>query len=189
MKGVFQGYPRGQKIDDDEFNPFWKTFARLGIAHIFWVGFQPKAEYLDSLNRIEKVLKKHPDVIGIIGHLGGNIKQETDTDYTATPNELLGILRLPNAYFEVGYVLAYENWDIWKENYEYPYILHSQVIKRVYEEVGAERLMWGSDMPFTYRTCTYQQCLDLVRLHFNFMSTEEKELVMGGNAARIFLGH
>ena len=146
----------------------------------------PKDEYLDSLERIVRVLKKFPDLIGIIGHLGGNIRHSSNPNYTDTPSELFNFLKLPNAYFEVGYVLAYENWDIWKENYEYPYPLHTEVIKRVYEEVGAERLLFGSDMPNTYRTCTYQQCLDLVRLHFGFLSEEEKNLVLGGNAAKLF---
>ena len=96
------------------------------------------------------------------------------------------VLKFPNTYFEVGYVLAYENWEIWGENYEYPYPLHTRVIKEIYEEVGAERLLWGSDMPNIYRTCTYRQCLDLVRLHFDFLTEEEKKGVIGGNAARLF---
>jgi len=83
-------------------------------------------------------------------------------------------------------VLAYENWAVWKQNYEYPYPLHTKLIKRIYDEVGAERLLLGSDMPFTYRTCTYKQCLDLVRLHFDFLNEEEKSLVLGGNAAKLF---
>jgi predicted TIM-barrel fold metal-dependent hydrolase len=131
-------------------------------------------------------LKKFPDLSAIIGHLGGNIRPPSDPNYTDTPKELLKILKLPNAYFEVGYVLAYENYDIWKENSVYPYPLHTKVIKTIYEEVGAERLLWGSDMPNIYRTCTYQQCLDLVRLHFDFLREEEKSLLLGGNAARLF---
>jgi predicted TIM-barrel fold metal-dependent hydrolase len=185
-RGVFQGYPREQPIDDDRFDPFLAEFARLGIPHIFWTGFQPKKEYLDSLGRIERAMRKFPGLIGIIGHLGGNIRPLNDPNCTGTPNELMNLLRLPNVYFEVGYVLAYENWQTWKENYEYPYALHTEVIKRVYDEVGAERLLFGSDMPNTYRTCTYRQCIDLVRLHFNFLSEEEKNSVLGGNAAKIF---
>ncbi len=188
MRGVFQGFPREQRqiMDHDKFDPFWAEMSRLNIPHIFVVGFEPKREYLKSLDRLERVLKKFADLNGIIGHLGGNIRPPHDPDYTDTPRELLKILKLPNAYFEVGYVLAYENWDIWKENYEYPYPLHTKAIKIIYDEVGAERLLWASDMPNLYRTCTYRQCLDLVRLHFDFLSEEEKSLVLGGNAAKLF---
>lgn len=186
MRGVFQGYPREQNPEDERFDPLWTEMSELRIPHFFWTGFMPKEPYLVSLERIVHTVKTFPDLIGIIGHLGGNIRHPSNPNFTDTPTELFDFLKLPNAYFEVGYVLAYENWDIWKENYEYPYPLHTEVIRRVYEEVGAERLLLGSDMPNTYRTCTYQQCLDLVRLHFDFLSEEEKALVLGGNAARIF---
>lgn len=186
MKGVFQGYPREQPLDDKRFEPFLTELARLGIPHIFQTGFQPKKKYLDSLERIKRALQKSPQTIGIIGHLGGNVRPPGSPDCTETPDELLSLLGLPNVYFEVGYVLAYENWIYWGKNYEYPYPLHTELIKKVYDAVGAERLLWGSDMPNTYRTCTYTQCLDLVRLHFDFLNKEEKGLVLGGNAARLF---
>ncbi len=186
MHGVLQGNPVEQKVDDERFEPFWAEMANLKIPHFFSTGFVPKERYLESIEQIARVLKKFPDVNGIIGHLGGNVKQPSDPDYTDTPSELLNLLKLPNVYFEVGYVLAYENWAVWKQNYEYPYPLHTKLIKRIYDEVGAERLLFGSDMPNTYRTCTYKQCLDLVRLHFNFLNEEEKSLVLGGNAAKLF---
>jgi len=186
MQGVFQGYPREQKADDERFEPFWAEMANLKIPHFFFIGFMPKQRYLESIEQIARVLKKFPDVNGIIGHLGGNIKPPSDPDYTDTPSELLNLLKLPNVYFEVGYVLAYENWAVWKENYEYPYPLHTKLIKRIYDEVGAEKLLFGSDMPNTYRTCTYKQCLDLVRLHFDFLNEEGKSLVLGGNAVKLF---
>ena len=46
--------------------------------------------------------------------------------------------------------------------------------------------MWGSDMPFLYRTCTYLQSLDIVRLHFTFMSAEDKKKVLGETAQKLF---
>jgi predicted TIM-barrel fold metal-dependent hydrolase len=186
MRGAFQAYPRHQNTDDPKFDPFWTELSDLKIPHIFWTGFQPKGEYLKFLARIESGLRRYPDAIGIISHLGGNIKPPGDPDFVDTPNEMLSLLALPNVYFEVGYVLSYERWESWKENYEYPYPLHTDLIKKVYDQIGAERLLWASDMPFVYRTCTYRQLLDLVRLHFDFLNEEEKRLVIGGNAARVF---
>jgi predicted TIM-barrel fold metal-dependent hydrolase len=188
MRGVFQGFVREQPCDDPKYDPYWKTIASLRIPHFCWTGFQPKKDYLDFIARIEKVMKKFPELIIIVGHLGGNVRPPHDPNFTDTPNELWPLLRLPNFYFEVGYVLAYENWEFWKENYEYPYPLHTQLIKRIYEEVGADRLLWGSDMPFLYRTCTYLQALDLIKLHFTFLSQEEKDNILGGNAQKLFLG-
>jgi predicted TIM-barrel fold metal-dependent hydrolase len=186
MKGVYQGFSRNQPIASDAFNPFWEAIARLKIPHIFLTGFQAKKPHLKQLDQIETVLKRFPEITGVIGHLGGNVRSSNDPNFTDTPKELMPILKLPNAYFEVGYVLAYENWDIWQQNYEYPYPLHTEVIKEIYHEIGAQRLIWGSDMPNIYRTCTYQQCVDLVKIHFDFMSEEEKQLILGGTAATLY---
>ena len=186
MRGVFQGFPREQDITKKEFDPFWGEMERLEIPHIFLTGFQPKTDYLAYLGRIVNVLRRFPGLKGIIGHLGGNVRPSSDPNFTDTPSELRHFLKLPNAFFEVGYVLAFENWDVWGLNYEYPYPLHTEIIRRIYDEVGADRLIWGSDMPNIYRTCTYRQCLDLVRLHFTFLSSEEKDNILGLNAAKLF---
>ena len=189
MKGVIEAYPteQAQRIDEDVFEPLWDEISSLKVPHIFNIGMLlPKKDYLESVRRIENVLKKFPDINGIILHIGNNVRPRGDPEYTDTPKEFFNLLRLPNAYFEVGYVLRFENYDVWKENSEYPYPLHTRIMKQVYDEVGAEKLLWGSDMPFTYRTCTYRQCLDIVRLHFDFLSEEEKALVVGGNATRLF---
>ncbi len=41
-------------------------------------------------------------------------------------------------------------------------------------------------MPWAQRTCTYRQNLDLVRLHTDFMTEDDRKLVMGDNLARLF---
>jgi len=187
MRGVFQGFLRDQPCDDPKYDLYWKTIASQRIPHIFWTGFQPRKDYLEFLGRIERVMKKFPELTAVVGHLGGNVRPRQDPNFTDTPDELRSLLRLPNFYFEVGYVLAYENWEFWKENYEYPYPLHTRLIKSIYDEVGADRLLWGSDMPFLYRTCTYLQALDLVRLHLPFLSQEDKNKILGENAQKLFL--
>jgi len=46
--------------------------------------------------------------------------------------------------------------------------------------------LWGSDMPFGSFWCTYKQALDHINLHFDFLTQKEKDLILGGNAERIF---
>ena len=186
-RGAFQAYPKvGLPIDEERFDPFWRTFCEFDIPHILLTGFEPKQQYLDSLSRLERVLKKFPDLRIVIGHLGGNVRHPSHPEFTNTPEELMPVLRHKHTYFEVGYVLAHENYDIWGADYEYPYPKHEAVIRRVYEEIGADRLLWGSDMPNNERSCTYRQILDLVRLHCNFLSPAEKQKVLCTNAADLF---
>jgi len=51
---------------------------------------------------------------------------------------------------------------------------------------GAEKLVWGSDMPNAERFCTYQQSLDHVRRHCGFLSAAEKDRILGDNVAALF---
>ena len=70
---------------------------------------------------------------------------------------------------------------------EYPYREGQQMLRAWRDEVGAEKLLWGSDMPYCDGMwCTYRQALDHIRLHCHFLSTEEQALILGGNAARMF---
>ena len=69
---------------------------------------------------------------------------------------------------------------------DYPYPVSRRVIQELYEELGPEKLMWGSDMPAMGRTCTYRQNLDYVRRYCDFIRPADVKLVLGGNAARFF---
>jgi len=71
--------------------------------------------------------------------------------------------------------------DIW----DYPYGPANATIQECVERVGAERLMWGTDMPILGRFCTYRQALDHVRVHCDLLTTGEREAVLGGTVARV----
>ena len=54
------------------------------------------------------------------------------------------------------------------------------------DQLGAERLMWGSDMPNVERFCTYGQSLDYVRRYCDFVRVSDMDHILGGNAARLY---
>ena len=91
-----------------------------------------------------------------------------------------------NFHLEFGYVLAWENEAVWGKDSEYPYPRHRDMIRRIYERFGAKVMLWGADMPWAQRACTYKQCIDTIRHHTEFMTDEDRGLVLGGNAARIY---
>ena len=52
-------------------------------------------------------------------------------------------------------------------------------------ELGAERLMWGTDYPGMLSMATYQQLVDVIAEHPQ-LSGQERDLIMGGVAAGLF---
>ena len=55
------------------------------------------------------------------------------------------------------------------------------------DRYGAEKLVWGSDMPNVERFCSYRQCVDYIRRHCAFLTSREKDLILGENL-RALLG-
>ena len=186
FRGLDTHVPRGQPVDDPRCEPLWREVVRLGIPLSMNTGFNSKEEYLDEIKRIGDVLRKHPEMNGINNCLGHNVLHPNNPNHTDNPREFFHLFELGNFYFEVGYSLIFENEAIWGREFEYPSPRHEQIIKAIYENFGAGALVWGSDMPWTQRLTTYKQCLDLVRLHTDFMTEKDRALVLGGNLARIY---
>ena len=69
---------------------------------------------------------------------------------------------------------------------QYPWPWAQQMVHEFYDELGPEKLLWGSDMPAAERSCLYSQAMDYIRLHCDFLSEQDRELILGGNAARLF---
>lgn len=60
------------------------------------------------------------------------------------------------------------------------------VIRRVYDEFGAKRLMWASDCPFQVDNETYRDSVGLVRDRLPWLKPEEKEWMLRRTAQQIF---
>ena len=186
FKGLYNPLLKGQPADDPRCDPLWKEVIRLGVPAFIQTGYNSKEDYLEEIRRLENVCQKYPVINVIDNCLGGNVRHPRNLEHVDNPREFFPLLKLGNFYMEVGYVLAYEDWDIWGTDFEYPYPRHEQIVRVIYEHFGARCMLWGSDMPFTLRTCTYRQCLDAIRYHTDFMTEDDRKLVMGGNAARLY---
>ena len=53
------------------------------------------------------------------------------------------------------------------------------------DRIGARQLLWGTDMPFQNRFCTFRQSRDWIESYCDFLSDDDLRLIMGGTAARI----
>ena len=176
-----RGHPRPSRRP--RCDPLWQETVRLGVPAYVNTGFCTKANYLEQLRGLKSVLDRFPDLNVIDAHVGGNLLHPSHPEYVETPTELFPLLETGQFYLEVGYVLAYEDFQIWGPDSLYPYPQHSKIIQEVYKRFGP-MMVWGSDLPWFYRTCTYQQNVDLVRLHTPYMTDKDRELVLGGNLSQ-----
>ena len=165
-------------LDDEKFFPFWDEVHDLGIP-VLW-DLRPlrkpiPEEYLDQIRRLNRWAHNFPDIDCLITH---GLQVRFFIDENKIPKDVIDVLGNPNVHLELLF-------PILMPSYEYPYPRAQELIKNLYSRLGAEKMLWGSDMPAVERKCTYKQSLDYLRYHCNFISEADMELILGGNAMRL----
>lgn len=124
-----------------------------------------------QIAQFEEVLQQHPRLRVAIGHFG--------MATFPTFMEQVRLARHENVMIESGGIT-------WLYNAEfYPFRGAVRAIRQAADEVGMEKLMWGSDYPRTITAITYRMSYDFV-LKSNELTDEEKAMFLGKNAERFY---
>jgi len=169
-------------LDAPEMAPFWDRLARRGIVLCLELSSGPgydKAGYMAHVAALQRILARHRDLrlhlamSPPVGFFASNGRYDF-------PDELRALYRHEALVLEVTYPITYGGvWD-------YPYPEAQALIASLHDQLGAERLVWGSDMPNVERFCTYRQSLDYIRKYCPFLTAREKDLILGDNCARFY---
>jgi L-fuconolactonase len=147
-----------------------------------------------ALDGPAEVLRRHPDLVVIVDHLG--MRQNPTFGLDDPPLRdlpgLLALAELPNVRVKVSGVptlsaAGYPFADLWEG------------LDQVVEAFGAERLMWGSDISrvmgragsvqlappgLDYARHTYAEALFYLK-HTDRLTARQKELLLGGTAEAV----
>lgn len=188
LSGLFFGtgrfFVRGfrDRIDDQKFFPFWEEVQSLEIP-VFWsISAGPGGtarDYLDQMARFDAWAHTFSDIESVLV-MGFPVQLFRKNGRVDVPTELLKAWRNPNVFLEVTFPISEGRW------FDYPYAETQQVIKYLYEKLGAQKLLWGSDMPNVERYCTYRQSLEYLRRYCDLISAADMDLILGGNAMQLF---
>ena len=120
---------------------------------------------------MEAVIAKFPRLRIVIGHFG----------MVTRPGwmEQIRLARHPNVYVECGGI----TWLFNDEFYPFPSAV--QAIREAADEVGIDKLMWGSDYPRTITAITYKMSYDFIKKS-PLLTEAEKSAFLGENARRLF---
>lgn len=70
--------------------------------------------------------------------------------------------------------------------FDYPYVECRPAVEAMLRHIGADRLLWGTDMPFQNRFCTYRQSRRFLERHCgDLLSDDDLRKLMGGTAAAL----
>ena len=128
-------------------------------------------------------MDRHPNLRIVIAHLAQPpIDKGHDEHLDRLWQDQVLLARNPNLWFDLSSLPAYWNTE------DYPYPTARQYLRRAVEVVGAEKIMWGTDVPGLLTSATYPQLLGFVARHCDFLSSGDLEKVLGGNAWRVYGG-
>ena len=171
------GYSRN--VNHPAFGAFWDKIVGYRLPVFIELSSTPnydRAGHIANLLALDELLLRYP------GHrfllvMGPPVAHFAASGRWELPPEALTVYKRDNLQIEIMFPIS------WGGIWDYPYPEAQQLIRGLRDNFGASKLLWGSDMPNVERFCTYRQCVDYVRKHCSFLSEEEKELILGRNAA------
>jgi predicted TIM-barrel fold metal-dependent hydrolase len=165
-------------FDDERFEGFWATVRELGVP-VFWeiteVPTGNGRSVLPELGRLLRWARRFPDIRCVYTH---GFSPDLLSGDLADP--LAELLKRDQFLVELLYPIR------WGKDYAYPYAELGPAIRELYRCVGAERLVWGSDMPNVGRNCTYRQSLEYLRHGLSHIGPADMDRILGGNILELF---
>lgn len=175
--------------DDGPLRPFWEAATALGVPIFFTLGTVPttteetsQAEhidgYLEQLRILMLWMERYPQTACSLTH-GFPYRLFFEKGKLTLPDAVWEPFENPNCHFEV--CLPIRLGDL----IDFPYREVWPALEQMADRIGAHRLMWGTDMPFQNRFCTYRQSCQWIEKYCTFLSPADLNMIMGDTAARV----
>ena len=176
--------------DDGPYRPFWEAVEALGIPVFFTLGSGPpeldgrtsdeqqREGYLAELRVLMRWMGRYPDTVCSLTH-GFPYRLFLEGERIELPDAVWEPFTSPNCSVEVCFPVRLGDL------FDYPYREIWPVLQCMAERIGANQLMWGTDMPFQNRFCTYRQSRRWIEDYCEFLSPDDLTAIMGGTAARV----
>jgi len=174
-------------INDPEFEPLWQAVADMGIT-IHWYAGEYRMNitetYFRELDDILTWARNHEGIPSVLTH---GLNQ-------------VSTLRGKPGRFDISQstidLLKIDGWHIemmlhiMGAGTDHEFAPHrpelAEMVRELVGEVGAERLVWGSDMPACERSVTYAQSLTLFDSPCDFLTDDERAAIKGGNLEKLY---
>lgn len=187
MSGLYvtlNGYMRDgwrRDYNDPSFRPFWDAVRRLRLP-VFWVfpGETPWGTFEDEMVRYKRWLEAYGDVANVIVHGWPTFRWLGSDGRIAWPEAVVRIMEEHLVYTEILYPIGRGGRE------EYPFLKSVDHVREVFDRFGADRLVWGSDMPNVERYCTYRQTYTYLAERCPWLGDAEKSALFGGNLLAMF---
>jgi predicted TIM-barrel fold metal-dependent hydrolase len=139
----------------------------------------------DYWHELDKVLTELPDLLVQVNHAGAGASEDPASD--PLNDEATVIFEVTNKHDNIRLSTSWLG-KVWDDETEYPFPRYLSRLERLKAECGIEKLFWATDWPWLEVWMNYPQAVNCIRRHASFMTESEKDLFLGGNAARFVEG-
>lgn len=164
-------HPDSTWLNSPEHYPLWREAERLEVVFNFYIAPH-------QMPMLEDMAGRFPGVKIIVDHAGKPDLKSDDfwTDY----KKMFRLKKFPQVWISQNG--PYE-MSLLKR---YPYEDTIPIYKTVYEEFGAEQMVWGTGYPGPRWELPMDKELEFVYKYCDFYTEEDLELLMGRNALGIW---
>ncbi|MBL9214011.1 MAG: amidohydrolase family protein [Opitutaceae bacterium] len=173
-----------RSFNDPSWRPFWEAVIPLQVPFFFTLGARPDATdprqgFVDELWELRRWMDRYPGAAVSVTH-GYPWRDFLEENRFVLPASMWEPFIDSSLCIELGF--PFRIGDL----FDYPYFECRPVIEAMMRHLGPDRLMWGTDMPFQNRFCTYRQSRDYLEKHCrDLLSPADLAKIMGGTAARM----
>jgi len=178
------GDPEAARAEDLTAYGLFECAAELGLNINIYTGSA-------HISGVELLIAAFPTVAVSIDHLGVMPTTPNTPDQWGRPRfageplpptiypRVLALAQYPNVYVKISGEYAFSKVP-------WPYGDMKPMVQDIYQTFGAERMMWCSDSPWIAVEPGYRKLVDLLDIHLPDISPEEKDMIMGGTARKIW---
>jgi len=160
--------------DDGPYRSFWESATALGVPIFFTLGAGPGSAagasdgaqfqegYLQEQRTLIDWMRRYPSVTCNLTH-GFPWRVFLDGDQIVLPDDIWRPFENPNLHLEVCFPVRIG------DRFDFPYSEVQPTLEEIVDRIGADRLVWGTDMPFQNRFCTYRQSRQWIEKYCTFL--------------------
>jgi len=134
--------------------------------------------YAKHLPIVAEFVKRFPRQRFVLDHLAKPPIKSGAVDLWA--RGMRELASFPNVFAKVSGLVTEADWQTWKPEDIRPYL------DVAFECFGPRRLMIGSDWPVCTVAASYRRVVNVVKDYLSGYAAEEREAVLGGNAAKFW---
>ncbi|MEE2658193.1 MAG: amidohydrolase family protein [Candidatus Latescibacterota bacterium] len=177
------GLHPGARLDDPEVQWLWSELARRGMTLTLDLGPTTKPAY--QTDAVRALIAANPDLRVVLAHLCfPHPRFDSEPELRRRWEDQLSLVDTGQVWFDTASLPALVQEQGGVEDFPYPTV--AVWLAEGIDRVGVDRLMWGTDQPGMLHHLNYPQMLRLAQLHMEHLSSEEREMVLGDTAKRVY---